>query len=144
MIDKDLIESKFDIIEINLKFLEDFKDKNAKELESNYRDLQAVKYSLFEICEACIDVANHIIAAKGLERAEEYTKMFEVLTKNRIIPKSLGEKLVKMAKFRNLLVHRYAEVKVEKLIKIIRYDLGDVVEFMRKIEKFLKKEARHS
>jgi uncharacterized protein YutE (UPF0331/DUF86 family) len=47
--------------------------------------LQAVKYSLLEIAEACIDIANHIIAAKGLERVEEYSKMFDVLAKNKII-----------------------------------------------------------
>lgn len=48
MIDKDVIEAKFDIIETDLKFLEEFKGKSAKELESNYRDLQAVKYSLLK------------------------------------------------------------------------------------------------
>jgi hypothetical protein len=38
MIDKDLIEAKFDLIETNLKFLGEFKGKTAKELESSYRD----------------------------------------------------------------------------------------------------------
>ena len=85
MIDKDLIEAKFDIIETNLKFLEEFKGKSVEDLEGCYRDLQSIKYSLFEVCGACIDVANHIIAAKNLERAEEYSKMFEVLAKNKII-----------------------------------------------------------
>jgi uncharacterized protein YutE (UPF0331/DUF86 family) len=141
MIDKDLIEAKFDIIETNLKFLEEFKDKSIEYLESSYRDLQAIKYSLLEICEACIDVANHIISAKRLERVEEYSKMFEVLAKNRIIPKKLGEKLAKMAKFRNLLIHRYAYVKTENLMEIIRSNLVDVVEFMREIEKFLEKKG---
>lgn len=138
MIDKDLIEAKFDIIETNLKFLKEFKNKSVEDLESSYRDLQAIKYSLLEICEACIDVANHIIATERLERAEEYAKMFEVLAKNRIIPKELSEKLTKMAKFRNLLIHRYAEVETESLIEIIKSNLIDIVEFMKEIEKYLK------
>ena len=138
MIDKDLIEAKFDLIETNLKFLEGFKKKTAKDLEGNYRDLQAVKYSLLEIAEACIDIANHIIAAKGLERVEEYSKMFDVLAKNKIISEGLGRELAKMAKFRNILIHRYAEVKTEYLIRIIKFHLVDVIRFMKEIKKLLK------
>ncbi|RLI74481.1 hypothetical protein DRP04_14610 [Archaeoglobales archaeon] len=37
---------------------------------------QAVKYSLLEIVEACIDIASHIISAKGFERAESYAECF--------------------------------------------------------------------
>jgi uncharacterized protein YutE (UPF0331/DUF86 family) len=138
MIDKDLIEAKFDLIETNLKFLGEFKGKTAKELESSYRDLQAVKYSLLEITEACIDIANHIIAAKGLERVEEYSKMFDVLASNKIISEKLGKELAKMAKFRNILIHRYAEVKTEYLVKIIKFHLVDIIEFMKEIKKLLK------
>lgn len=138
MIDKDMIEAKFDIIETNLKFLQEFKDKTAKELEENYRDLQAVKYSLLEITEACIDIANHIIAAKGLERVEEYSKMFTVLTKNNIISEELSEELAKMAKFRNVLIHRYAEIKTEYLIEIIKFHLVDIIKFMKEIKKLFK------
>lgn len=138
MIDKDLIEAKFDIIETNLKFLHEFRGKTPKELEENYRDLQAVKYSLFEITESCIDIANHIIATKGLERVEEYAKMFTVLAKNKIISNELAGKLAKMAKFRNVLIHRYAEVKTEYLIEIIKYRLADIVEFMKNVRRLLK------
>jgi uncharacterized protein YutE (UPF0331/DUF86 family) len=61
--------------------------------------------------EACIDVANHIIASIGFERVEEYSKMFEVLARNKVISGELGEKMARMAKFRNILVHRYGTVK---------------------------------
>ena len=140
MIDKDLIEAKIDIIETNLKFLEEFKNKKPEDLEKSYKDLQAIKFSLFEICEACIDIANHIISAKGLERAEAYSRMFEVLAKNKIITQELGEELAKMAKFRNLLVHRYAEIKTEKLIEIINSSLTDVTEFVKSVETLLNLE----
>jgi uncharacterized protein YutE (UPF0331/DUF86 family) len=120
-----------------LRFLEEFKDKSKEELEKSFRDLQAIKYSLLEITEACIDIANHIIAAKGLERAEEYSKMFLILAENKIIPEELGEKLAKMAKFRNLLIHRYGIVKIENLIEIINHHLVDVVDFMKQIKKLI-------
>lgn len=138
MIDRDVIEAKFDIIETNLKFLQEFKDKTPKDLETNYRDLQAVKYSLLEITEACIDIANHIISAKGFERVEEYSKMFTVLAENEIISEELSKELEKMAKFRNVLIHRYAEVKTDYLIEIIKFHLVDIINFMKSIKKLLK------
>jgi len=39
----------------------------------SYIDIQAAKYSLLEIMEACIDIANYIISIKGFRRAEEYS-----------------------------------------------------------------------
>lgn len=70
MIDKDLIEAKFDIIERNLRFIREFySEKTAEEIEKDYRDYQALKFSLFEIVEACIDIANHIISSQRFERA---------------------------------------------------------------------------
>lgn len=137
MIDKDIINAKFDIIETDLKFLQEFKDKTTEDLKNNYRDLQAIKYSLLEITEACIDIANHIIAAKGFARVEEYSKMFLVLAENKVISNELGKKLAEMAKFRNFLIHRYADVDVKYIVDIIKFHLNDIVEFMREIKKYI-------
>ncbi len=137
MIDREIIEAKFDIIENDLRFLEEFKSMTAEDLKKNYRDLQAVKYSLLEITEACIDIANHIIAAKGFERVEEYSNMFIILVKNKVISGELGNKLAEMAKFRNFLIHRYAEVDINYLADIIKFHLADVKDFMKEIKKYI-------
>jgi len=53
--------------------------------------------------------------------------MFLVLGKNNVISKELAEKLAKMARFRNFLIHRYGDVNAEYLLKIINEDLQDIV-----------------
>ena len=139
MIDKDLIEAKFDIIERNLHFIRSYYEgKTAEEIEEDYRDYQALKFSLFEIVEACIDIANHIIAAERFERAEEYSQMFIVLGKNNVISEKLAEKLSNMARFRNLLVHRYGEIKAQRLMEIVKEDLNDIVEFVKEVKEFME------
>ena len=139
MIDRDLIEAKFDIIERNLHFIRSYYEgKTAEEIEEDYRDYQALKFSLFEIVEACIDIANHIIAAERFERAEEYSQMFIVLAKNNVISEKLAEKLSNMARFRNLLVHRYGEIEAERLMEIVKEDLNDVVEFVKEVKEFIE------
>ncbi len=142
MIDRDIIEAKFDIIERNLKFIRDnYLGVPPEKIESSYKDSQALKFSLFEIVEACIDIANHIIAAKRFERAEEYAKMFITLGKYGVIPQELAEKLAKMARFRNLLIHRYWEVDMKYIMEIAENRLKDVERFMLRIEKYLEREG---
>jgi uncharacterized protein YutE (UPF0331/DUF86 family) len=106
----------------------------------SYKDVQAAKYSILEIMEACIDIANYIIAVKGFRRAEEYSEMFRVLKEERVIGKELAAKLGDMARFRNLLVHRYGEVDNRKLLEIIKHSLNNIEEFEREIAKFVKEE----
>ena len=112
MIDKDLIEAKFDIIERNLHFIRSYYGGKIAE-------------------------EDHIIAAERFERAEEYSQMFIILAKNGVISANLAKKLSNMARFRNLLVHRYGEVKVKRLLEIVKVDLDDVVEFVKEIKKFI-------
>ncbi|MFQ6077065.1 MAG: DUF86 domain-containing protein [Candidatus Bathyarchaeia archaeon] len=47
---------------------------------------------------------------EDVRRAEEYSEMFKVLEEEGVIGKELATKLEDMARFRNLLVHRYGEV----------------------------------
>jgi len=139
MIDKDVINAKFDIIERDLKFCRELGKLNLNEF--SYKEQQAAKYTLLEIAEACIDIANHIIASKGFRRAEEYSDLFQILLENNILPESLSSKLSSMAKMRNVLVHRYAEVDSKRLLESVKSDVGDAEQFMRHIAKFMEREV---
>ena len=101
-IDKDLVQGKIDIIERNLDFLGGYKNYNVEEFLKSYKDVQALKYSLFETIEACIDIASHIISVENYERAESYAEMFEILEKHNVIGAKLSVKLSNMARFRNI------------------------------------------
>ena len=137
-IDRDLIQDKIDVIEKNLKFLDEYKSIEIEEFLSNYKDVQAVKYTLFEIIESCIDIASHIISVKGFERAESYADMFEILKKNNIIESELSSKLSDMARFRNILVHSYAKVDNSKVLTFVKEELIDVENFIKELLEITK------
>jgi uncharacterized protein YutE (UPF0331/DUF86 family) len=137
-LEKRIIEGKFDIIDRNLKFLEEIKALSPDQFMESYKDVQATKHSLLEIPEACIDIANYIISAKGFRRAEEYSEMFKVLKEQGVIGEELATKLEDMARFRNLWVHRYGEIDNRRVLEIVKHNLRDVVEFEKEIEKFAK------
>ena len=136
MVDKYLIEGKFDIIERNLDFIRDnYSDIEPEDLENSYKDYQALKFSLFEMIEACIDIANHIISSERLRRAESYADMFKVLGESKVIPKDLAERLSLMARFRNLLIHRYGTLDSNRIVELVRDHLTDIEMFMEEIRR---------
>jgi len=139
-IERDIIEGKFDILERNLAFLKEIKTLSPEQFLKSYKDIQAAKYSLLEIMEACIDIANYIISVKSFRRAEEYSEMFKVLKEEGILGKKLANKLEDMARFRNLLVHRYGEIDNRRVLEIIKHNLKDIEEFEKEIQKFMKEE----
>ena len=139
-LEREVLEGKLDIIDRNLRFLEEVKTLSPDQFVESYKDIQAAKYSLLEIMEACIDIANYIISVKGFRRAEEYSDMFKVLKEEGVIRKELATKLEDMARFRNLIVHRYGEIDNRRVLEIIKHNLKDIKEFEKEIEKFIKKE----
>jgi len=90
-LDKESIQGRIDIIDRNLEFLNSYQKIDKKSYITSYKDVQAVKYSLFEIIEACIDIASHIISEKGFESAESYSEMFITLGRENIIDSELAE-----------------------------------------------------
>lgn len=140
MIDKEKISAKFDVIEKDLEFLNEFKEMDEEEFLGSYKNLQSAKYSLLELIEACIDIAHHIIAAKGFGRAEDYREIFYLLGKRGVLEEKLASRLGDMAGFRNLLVHRYGDIDNLRVFEIIKSELGDVLEFEQAILKYLEKE----
>jgi uncharacterized protein YutE (UPF0331/DUF86 family) len=139
-LEREVIEGKFDIIDRNVRFLEEIKILSPDQFVESYRDVQAAKYSLLEIIEACIDIANYVISVKGFRRAEEFSEMFRVLKEEEVIGKELATRLEDMARFRNLLVHRYGEVDDKRVLEIIKHNLKDIEEFEKAIEKFIEEE----
>lgn len=136
-IDKDIIQGKIDIIERDLRFLNDYKTLAKKEFLKSFKDIQAAKYSLLEVIEACIDIAAHIISIQGFERPKTYAEIFELLGKKKIINISLSRALANMARFRNLLVHSYAKVDNLKVLNYIKNDLDNIKEFIQELMNFL-------
>jgi uncharacterized protein YutE (UPF0331/DUF86 family) len=135
-LDKKMIQLRIDVIERNLKEIKNISKEKPEKI--SYRDELALKHALLECIEACVDISNHIISVKGFRRPMDYSDVFLVLEENKIINKDLSYRLQKMAKFRNVLVHRYALVDKSKLFKIAKEDVKDIVQFVKLVLKFIR------
>ncbi len=130
--DPETIQGKLELVRDRLRFLE-HEDHDLSVL----RDRQAVKHTLQEAIEACLDIANHIISAEGFGRPDDYADYFPRLARHGILPKSLADDLSEMAKFRNVLVHLYDDVSRETVQDTLNNDLGDLRAFAKEIYAYM-------
>jgi len=95
------------------------------------------KYHFIVAIESTIDMCNHIISRNGFRIPEDYGDTFAVMGEVGAIEKGFAEELVKMAKFRNRLVHLYWEVDDRQLYEILQARLEDFKKFLNSISTFL-------
>lgn len=138
MIDQELIEKRIDSIEEKLNYLKKIGKIDTEEFLDSYERIQASKHSLQEAIESCLDIANHLIAAKGLKRSETYSDMFQRLAEDGILESELSDRLSDMARFRNLLVHQYTEIDNRRVHEIIKENLRDIEKYVKSIELLLE------
>jgi len=91
--------------------------------------------------EAAIDVCNHLAARLAKQAPNNYAECFQILAQASIISFSLAERLIRMAKFRNLLVHQYADINDEKVYEIICRDLEDLDLYLAELAVLFKTES---
>lgn len=93
--------------------------------------------------QACIDIANHIVSALGLELPKEDTaEVFDALSKESIIPESFLPTVKDMVGYRNIVVHDYLDIDRNITYDNIQNHLPDLSKFAQYIEKFLEKQKR--
>ncbi len=138
MIDRELVESKIDIVMKNMEYLDEVKAMDKEDFLKSFEKKQATKHSLQEVIEVILDIANHMISGNGWERAETYAEMFERLYDYNVIDEDLKDRLADMARFRNLLVHRYGVIDETRLFCIIKEDLSDIHLFIEKIYRYME------
>lgn len=84
------------------------------------RNLAAAESFLRRSLEAIFDVGRHLLARIGrIDLAQEYKAIARGLAQERIVRDDVGVTLVRMAGYRNRLVHFYHEVTTEELHDIV-------------------------
>lgn len=88
--------------------------------------LPAAKYRLVVAVEAMTDVADHLIASEGLRPSASFADSFRSLAEGGWIEDRLADALADAARFRNLLVHQYADIDDRRVVEIMRTRLDDI------------------
>ena len=96
--------------------------------------------------ESCLNIGNRLISLLQLEQPvrspESYPDIFVIMWQLKIIDKSFSERLVKMAKFRNRLVHLYWDLDAETTYRILQENINDLKKFQDAVVKFIKNQKQ--
>lgn len=109
------------------------KDDFIKSMEHKY-----IAYAGFIILtEAVIDICYHISAKLFKKAPTAYAECFELLKKNDILNPEIADALSDMARFRNLLIHRYKKVDYGRVYDYISESLQVMNVFKEKIKSLI-------
>jgi len=133
----DLIRARCTEIEDSIQRLERFQSLTKPEFLSDQDTLDLACYRLLVAIEAALALCYHISARRLRRVPEEYAQCFEQLSDAGMIPADLKERLQKMARFRNLLVHVYWKIDYEKVYEVIHCGLQDLRDFATSVVRLL-------
>ncbi|MDP3697188.1 MAG: DUF86 domain-containing protein [Candidatus Taylorbacteria bacterium] len=135
-----VIETKISHIQKYLKQLERYKQFSEREIASDPDRKGALERYLYLAAQATIDLGEAIIAFKNFRRPGTYTEIFYILTEADFIHRELSEKLVNMAKFRNVVAHDYEAVDFGIVYDALKNRLEDIEVFIRTVKQNLNLE----
>ena len=136
MIEISVLTHRLSALEEYLADLGDInKDLDWSKFKENKIIRRYVERTLQMATEACLDIANHIISYEGYREPEDNKDVFMVLSENNIIETDLRDKLIKMAKFRNVIVHDYLRVDPEIVYAILTKHADDIALYANVIKR---------
>jgi uncharacterized protein YutE (UPF0331/DUF86 family) len=100
---------------------------SAEDLRRDLSLHNDVLFSLLTICQLVIDLAGEISARRGL-RFENYTEAVRNLASAPEFPAALVRDLERLPGFRNVLIHEYVSLDMERVVVALRH-LQAVEEF---------------
>jgi len=131
LVDRPLILRKIERIDSYLKQIRQKKDPGFDAFRKD-RDLQSiVLFNVIQSIQACMDIGAHIISDAGWGVPGSQSDIFEILSHNRIITKSLSQRMIKMIGFRNRIVHEYEKIDLRIVYDVWRKRIRDIDSFCR-------------
>lgn len=131
--DPDVLDAKAATVERAFEVLDEIEEEGVDVLREDLRTSFATRRALQEAAEAALDVAGHLVARNGYRNAEDYADLFTVLGEEDVLADDLAGRLEEMARFRNVLVHGYAEIDPEKLWDYVTNDREDITAFLEAV-----------
>jgi uncharacterized protein YutE (UPF0331/DUF86 family) len=117
-------------VERHLRRVEQHLPQEASELTQATAASDAVILHLWQAVQIVIDLAVSVCVELGLGAPPTYGDAFRSLGREHIIDGELAQRLARAAGFRNVLVHAYAELDLERVHDAARTGPSDLRKFL--------------
>jgi uncharacterized protein YutE (UPF0331/DUF86 family) len=129
VVDLDLVRRKLAELAEYVTQVSEYRDLTVERYRADWKTQRIVERTLQMATEACLDVASHVVADRGLRAPSTYAETFEILVQGGLLSSELGRVMVEMTGFRNVIVHEYARIDAEVVVRILREHLEDFRRF---------------
>ena len=125
MVDIEVVKNKLISLEEYINDLKEYKDITIFEYKKDKIIQRYLERTLHLAVESILDIGSHIISDERLGSPDDNSDIFRILAENNIIKKNM-DNYIKMARFRNIIVHDYAKIDPEIIIVIINSGIEDL------------------
>lgn len=133
------IFSKLELLREYIEILKGYQDCSLDDINQDHTLRGAVERYLEVSLECMIDVGEMIISRQSLKKPESYKEIFTILGDNGILPQDFSREISPAAGFRNVLVHMYAHIDMERVYFYLQNHLDDLEQFAHYIAFYLEK-----
>ena len=139
-LDLQIVKRRIDFAKSEVQFLkENVLVHNVEYVEGSPILRRLMERSYHLIIEAMLDVCRHIASVMGWGPALSYPDLVEICFKHKVINETLRVGILKGARLRNIIIHRYLEVDYGKLYEESRGLDEAVSEFERQVLDLVKR-----
>lgn len=133
MVDRALVMARIGQIERCLERIESKRPVSLQIFVNDQDCRDIVLFNLIQAVQGCIDLAAHIVSDEGFGMVGSTNEFFYLLQDQGIISAELTEKMVRAVGFRNLCVHEYGRVDLERVYEVAVEGLSDIRGFVATI-----------
>ena len=133
MVDKDLVLAKAGSVK---RHIDRIKAKSVADRAIFLRDLdrqESVAFNMHLAIQNCMDIAALVISDGGMGVPGSADDMFFLLHENGYLSADLAERMVKAVGFRNLLVHEYEKIDLQRLHQAAEKNVDVLLAFLASI-----------
>jgi len=121
-----------------IKEIKELPISSYEEFISDKRNIYSAEAFLRRAIEGLFDLLRHILSKGFGDGTIEYKKIAKRMEEYGVVTSEKFEKLIKIAGYRNRIVHFYQEISSKELFEICSKEIEDIEEILNEILFFLK------
>lgn len=115
---------------------------DCQEYERDRRTRDVVEREFQTAIEACIDIGEMVLSDRGVSVPDSNAGVFRALGECGVLDETVTSRMVRAAKFRNVLAHRYGpDIDDEDVYSSLRDDLDLFTAYLREIRALFDEES---
>jgi len=131
VVDRAIVQRKLAALSEYRDQLQEYATISVEAYRDDWKTQRIVERTLQMMIELCADIFGHVISDNGWSAPETYAEIFRVLGEHAVLTPEQTAVMVKMAKFRNIVVYQYETVDAEIVVLILRKHLDDFEKFSK-------------